>query len=60
MKMWQIKNRPKSLVLSDEELVIAIKKGLLKKDDVLITSELEEEVAIKDTIYSIYLPHEQD
>ena len=60
MKMWQIKNRPKSLVLSDEELVIAIKKGLLKKDDVLITSELEEEVAIKDTIYSIYLTHEQD
>ena len=60
MKIWQIKNRPKSLVLSDEELVIAIKKGLLKQDDVLISNELENEVAIKDTIYSIYLAHEQD
>ena len=55
MKIWQIKNRPKTLILSDEELIIAIKKGLLKGEDVLISTELEEEVAIKDTVYEIYL-----
>ncbi len=55
MKIWQIKNRPKTLILSDEELIIAIKKGLLKGEDVLINTELEEEVAIKDTVYEIYL-----
>ena len=55
MKIWQIKNRPKTLILSDEELIIAIKKGLLKGEDVLINTDLEEEVAIKDTVYEIYL-----
>ena len=55
MKIWQIKNRPKTLILSDEELIIAIKKGLLNGEDVLINTELEEEVAIKDTVYEIYL-----
>ena len=39
MKIWQIKDRPKSLVLSDAELIAAIKQGLLRGDDVLIKDQ---------------------
>ena len=37
MKIWQIKDRPKALMLTDEELILAIKNGLLKGDDVLLS-----------------------
>ena len=62
MKIWQIKDRPKSLILTDEQLIIAIKNGLLNGDDVLINVDLKDDIAIKDSIYSFYLkgPHEQD
>ena len=62
MKIWQIKDRPKSLILTDEQLIIAIKNGLLNGDDVLISVDLKDDIAIKDSIYSFYLkdPHEQD
>lgn len=63
MKIWQIKNRPKSLVLTDEQLIIAIKDKLLRGDDILINVDLRNEIAIKDSVYSFYLPeveHEQD
>lgn len=63
MKIWQIKNRPKSLVLTDEQLIIAIKDKLLRGDDVLINVDLRNEIAIKDSVYSFYLSevdHEQD
>ena len=52
MKIWQIKDRPKALMLTDEELILAIKNGLLKGDDVLLSLELKEEVKIEDSIYS--------
>ena len=55
MKIWQIKDRPKSLVLSDAELIAAIKQGLLKGDDVLINSDLNEDVEIRNSIYAFYL-----
>lgn len=55
MKIWQIKDRPKSLILSDAELIAAIKQGLLRGEDVLINSDLEEDVKIKDSIYAFYL-----
>ena len=62
MKIWQIKDRPKALMLTDDELILAIKNGLLKGDDVLLSLELKEEVKIEDSIYSFYLKeqHEQD
>ena len=62
MKIWQIKDRPKSLILTDEQLIIAIKNGLLNGDDVLINVDLKDDIAIKDSIYNFYLkdPHEQD
>lgn len=63
MKIWQIKNRPKSLVLTDEQLIIAIRDKLLRGDDILINVDLRNEIAIKDSVYSFYLPeveHEQD
>lgn len=62
MKIWQIKDRPKSLILTDEQLIIAIKNGLLNGDDVLINVDLKDDIAIKDSIYSFYLKdsHEQD
>ena len=62
VKIWQIKDRPKSLILTDEQLIIAIKNGLLNGDDVLINVDLKDDIAIKDSIYSFYLkdPHEQD
>lgn len=62
MKIWQIKDRPKALMLTDEELILAIKNGLLKGDDILLSLELKEEVKIKDSIYSFYLKEndEQD
>ncbi len=63
MKIWQIKNRPKSLILTDEQLIIAIKDKLLRGDDILINVDLRNEIAIKDSVYSFYLPeveHEQD
>ena len=63
MKIWQIKDRPKSLILTDKELILAIKNGLLTKDDILISVDLKNEIAIKDSIYSFYLKketHEQD
>ena len=49
-------------MLTDEELILAIKNGLLKGDDVLLSLELKEEVKIEDSIYSFYLKeqHEQD
>ena len=55
MKIWQIKDRPKALMLTDEELILAIKNGLLKGDDVLLSLELKEEV---DTTLS-YLNNEE-
>ena len=63
MKIWQIKNRPKSLILTDEQLIIAIRDKLLRGDDILINVDLRNEIAIKDSVYSFYLPeveHEQD
>ena len=57
--MWQIKNRPDSLTLDEDKLIEAIKNGLLQGDDILISSELEEEVAIKDSIYAYYLEDHQ-
>ena len=55
MKIWQIKDRPKSLVLSDAELIAAIKQGLLRGDDVLINPDLNEDVEIRNSIYAFYL-----
>lgn len=55
MKIWQIKDRPKALMLSDEELIMAIQNGLLTKDDVLLNIDLKEEVRLGDSIYSFYL-----
>lgn len=55
MKIWQIKDRPKALMLSDEELIMAIQNGLLTKDDVLLNLDLKEEVRLGDSIYSFYL-----
>ncbi len=55
--MWQIKNRPDNL--SEDELIEAIKNGLLQGDDILISGELLEEVAIKDSIYAYYLEVER-
>lgn len=55
MKIWQIKNRPKEMILTDDELIQAIKNGLLNGDDVLLSLDLKEGVKIKDSIYSFYL-----
>ena len=55
MKIWQIKDRPKSLVLSDAELITTIKQGLLRGDDVLINPDLNEDVEIRNSIYAFYL-----
>ena len=56
--MWQIKNREDSL--DEDKLIEAIKSGLLQGEDILINSELSEEVAIKDSIYAYYLEDKND
>ena len=54
-KIWQIKGRPNSLKLSEEELIEALKNDLIEADDVLVSNELDREVMVKDTIYTFYL-----
>lgn len=54
-KIWQIKGRPNSLKLSEEELIEALKNDLIEADDVLVSNELDREVMVKDTIYAFYL-----
>lgn len=59
-KIFQIKDRPNSLKLTEDELISAIKNGLLKADDVIICNKLDEEVMIKDSIYAFYLDGDSD
>ena len=54
-KIWQIKGRPNSLKLSEEELIEAIKNDIIEADDVLVSNELDREVMFKDTIWAFYL-----
>ena len=53
--MWRIKNRADYLLLEEDKLIEAIKKGLLRGEDILINTELLQEVVIKDSIYAYYL-----
>ncbi len=57
-KIFQIKDRPDTLILTESELIDAIKNGLLDGEDVIICSELVNEVKIKDSIYAFYLDKE--
>ncbi len=57
-KIFQIKDRPDTLILTESELIEAIKNGLLDGEDIIICSELIREVMIKDSIYAFYLDKE--
>ncbi len=60
MKVWQIKDRPSSLFLSEEEVIEAILNGLIGPDDILVSKEYNFEVKIKDCIYAHYLKEDKD
>lgn len=52
-KIWKVSNI--SEVLSDDELVIKIKKGEIKGEDFITCKDMEGWITIKESIYQFYL-----
>ena len=51
-KTWNVKNKEN---YSDEELIEAIKHGIVKGEDYIISETLKEYIKVSDSIYQFYL-----
>lgn len=51
-KIWRVKNKPS---YTDEELIQAIKEGVVTSDDLLLNDMLEDYIKVNDSIYRFYL-----
>lgn len=51
-KVWTVKNKG---VFSDEELIDAIKNGIVVTDDLLTSDILDAHIKVSDSIYQFYL-----
>lgn len=51
--LWTIKGKKEKI--SDEKLIMLIKQGKLKGDDLIKNNDLKKFIPISDTIYEFYL-----
>lgn len=60
-KVWYYmkSDRQKVGPFSDDEIVNLIRNGILEKDDYIWMTELEGWLRVEDTIYSVFLPEEE-
>ena len=52
-KIWEIKGKSESY--SDDELIEMIRKGIVKKTDLIVTKDMKNYLKVADSIYSFYV-----